>query len=769
MNSKENLIIGSLLHDIGKVIYRISSADNHSALGVDFLQTRCNVNNPEILNCVKYHHKDKLVQAELAADDMAYIVYLADNIAAFSDRRDRDKSKGSYTGEVPFERDIPLESVFNILNGNRETCTYKLAGLNHDEGINFPRAERQAYSTYDYQQILEQIKDKLLHLEYSKAYIDSFLSLLEGYLTYVPSATSKQQICDISLYDHMKLTAAIASCIYDYLVDKGYSDFSDLLKHSDKYYQEEMFYLYSLDFSGIQDFIYKIIESKALKSLRTRSFYLEILMEVVIDDILSGLELSRSNLLYSGGGGSYLLLPNTEKAKNIVEKIRSDFNQWIMDIFGIDIFLAGGGSPASANNFKNVPMGSYRDIFNTAAKAVSQVKMARYSLAEINRLNSARREYGQRECKICQRVDFLSENSDENLCTICAAIIQFSNQIVKLDFFAVEHQSDQAVCLPLNNHRVLVPYSKSGLTQAMESDLYIRSYSKNNIHIGHNLTTNLWIGDYYYDDVPLENEGINRIALLRADVDNLGTSFKNGFSDDYISLTRSAAFSRHMSIFFKYHINYILSHGEKNISAKNAGNRQVKIIYAGGDDLLIVGRWSDVIGAAIDLRNNFALYSVGSLSLSAGVGIYREGYPIKRMALEVQELEDKAKSNTYEVQGVVKEKDSICIFDSELTFSWHQFVTRVIDEKFCAIKSYMDNIPERGMAFLYKIVELLQGEDKLNLARLYYLLTRLKPEKRSLILLHEQFSQQITLWAQSDEDRKELKAGIYIYVYRERN
>lgn len=61
MNSKENLIIGSLLHDIGKVIYRISSADNHSALGVDFLQTRCNVNNPEILNCVKYHHKDKLV------------------------------------------------------------------------------------------------------------------------------------------------------------------------------------------------------------------------------------------------------------------------------------------------------------------------------------------------------------------------------------------------------------------------------------------------------------------------------------------------------------------------------------------------------------------------------------------------------------------------------------------------------------------------------------------------------------------------------------
>lgn len=39
----------------------------------------------------------------------------------------------------------------------------------------------------------------------------------------------------------------------------------------------------------------------AMKSLRGRSFYLELFIEHIIDEILSNLELSRVNLIYSGG------------------------------------------------------------------------------------------------------------------------------------------------------------------------------------------------------------------------------------------------------------------------------------------------------------------------------------------------------------------------------------------------------------------------------------------------------------------------------------
>lgn len=48
-----------------------------------------------------------------------------------------------------------------------------------------------------------------------------FLSVLEANLTYIPSSTSKRELADISLYDHVKMTAAIASCIEQYLAAEG--------------------------------------------------------------------------------------------------------------------------------------------------------------------------------------------------------------------------------------------------------------------------------------------------------------------------------------------------------------------------------------------------------------------------------------------------------------------------------------------------------------------------------------------------------------------
>ena len=62
------------------------------------------------------------------------------------------------------------------------------------------------------------------------------------------------------------------------------------------------FKLISGDISGIQNFIYTIPSKGALKSLRGRSFYLEILMEQIVDELLDALQLTRANLIYNGGG-----------------------------------------------------------------------------------------------------------------------------------------------------------------------------------------------------------------------------------------------------------------------------------------------------------------------------------------------------------------------------------------------------------------------------------------------------------------------------------
>lgn len=60
--------------------------------------------------------------------------------------------------------------------------------------------------------------------------------------------------------------------------------------------REPAFLLYTADFSRIQRFIYTVHTEGALRSLRSRSFFLELLMEHYMD----GCGLTWTNIIYSG-------------------------------------------------------------------------------------------------------------------------------------------------------------------------------------------------------------------------------------------------------------------------------------------------------------------------------------------------------------------------------------------------------------------------------------------------------------------------------------
>ena len=60
------LMIGSLLHDIGKVVYRSGDGRNHSQSGYEYLKNEAHISDDEILNCVRYHHGMYLKNASLA-------------------------------------------------------------------------------------------------------------------------------------------------------------------------------------------------------------------------------------------------------------------------------------------------------------------------------------------------------------------------------------------------------------------------------------------------------------------------------------------------------------------------------------------------------------------------------------------------------------------------------------------------------------------------------------------------------------------------------
>lgn len=123
-------------------------------------------------------------------------------------------------------------------------------------------------------------------------------------------------------------------------------------------------------------------------------------------------------------------------------------------------------------------------------------------------------------------------------------------------------------------------------------------------------------------------------------------------------------------------------------------------------------------------------------------------------------------------------KNAVSLFAPEQghSYSWNVFKKKVIDEKLSCIRHFFKNqarngVDERGMAFIYKILELLRGcDEQINLARIAYLLTRLEPGSREeeARLRYRDFSRNVMQWCRSEEDRRELITAIYLYVYGER-
>ena len=774
------LIVGSLLHDIGKVIYRTGDGRNHSRSGYDYLREEIGIDDKDILDSVLYHHADMLRSANISNDSNAYITYIADNIASATDRRGKEKE------DYGFEMSMPLQPVFNILNGNSGNAFYSPDMLKEDH-INYPVDEQKSFDQGFYNEVKSRITDTLKGIKWDEHYINSILSVLEATMSYLPSSTSKGEVADISLFDHVKLTAAISSCIYQYMNDSQVKDYREYLyKNAQDFYGKKAFLLYSMDLSGIQDFIYTIHSKDALKTLRARSFYLEIMMEHMIDTLLERLSLSRANLLYAGGGHCYMILPNTAAVKDVLARFMGGTNEWLTENYDIALYVADGYAEASADNLKNVPEKSYGELFKTMSNAISEKKSNRYMIEQIKNLNSSKKIQYSRECRICKRLDRVNE---EGVCSICDAMRKSSKAIMNEQFFVIT-SSEVENGLPLPCGAWMIAESEQKLRDRMQNQpqSLLRAYSKNRYYTGLDVAARIWVGNYSGDDCQtmedlarhaFDSGAVRRIGVLRADVDNMGQAFTSGFAEKYNTISRTATLSRQLSMFFKCYINTLLAEKEYMIG-ESSGGRSATIVYSGGDDLFIVGAWNDIVELAVDIRRNFKKYTLGTLTLSAGIGMYDSGYPISRIAYEVGDLEEDSKNlpgkdaitllPDGEVHKIVSNKETVSISDA--TYNWDIFEKKVIGEKYNTIRDFFDNSSERGSAFLYRLLELIRGRrESVNFARYVYLLARLEPDKKANEKqqeLYKEFSRKMYKWIESEEDCRQLKTAINMYVYMTR-
>lgn len=820
MKEKEILIKGALLHDIGKVCYRTGKRINHSKLGGDFLEQYLKQNEEaeRLLNCVRYHHKDYLQKANLDKNDLAYIVYEADNIASGMDRRENEGE------EKGFDPKLNLDSIFSVFYSDKKIQVankYPLIYKDINKAFNYPRKDISLATNSNYEALLNKIKSHFITKDISQISINQLLQILEEGFSYVPSSTNRAEVCDISLYVHSKITSAVASCMKLYFDEQQIQDYKKYCFNSGSkiFRNEKIYLLISGDISGIQDFIYTIPSKGALKTLRGRSLYIDLLLEEFIDEYLEQIGLSRANVLYSGGGHFYILVPNIEDTKKAIDKLQAKMNRWLMENIGINLYLAIGMAECSANNLmKSEVQGN---LFATVNKKLKDDKTIRYSKDEdfLEHIFNVEKEEdtAKKECNICHNlVDKLWKyNSDEEIaCEFCLNLYKLGQDILTQDlvFVISEEKIDGGIKI-FGKDKDLYMYAVNIEDIDMFKGKILRIYSKNNL-LENDLAIRLYLADYSaknendevmtFDDLAKSScktdKGIKRLGVLRLDVDDLGIAFSSGFVSDkdkiednlrYATLSRYADLSKDISMFFKVAINKIcagdltgcVDFEEKAFNIfgiAKAQKRKVNIIYAGGDDLFLVGAWDEVLEVAIDINRAFKQFTNEKLTLSAGMAMFSPTYPISKMAeiagLLVQMSKNKKDKNSIALFGMETNLKANGQLECKHIYTWADFEMKVCKEKMnylLARLSFDDdkfNKLSVGKSLIYRLMDLIQlaDEDKLNIARFAYILARMQPkqdkdeQKRKV---YEDFVSKMYQWINNNEDKKQLATALNLLVY----
>jgi CRISPR-associated protein Csm1 len=508
------------------------------------------------------------------------------------------------------------------------------------------------------------------------------LVALERYGTFV--ATSAD--VSIPLYDLFKSLAALYDCIK--------------LSNS-----ENQCLLVGCDFSGIQDTVYTITSKGALKTLRARSFMLELLCEHIIHEILASASSDHHAVVYSGGGGFGLLLPNSEEVIQKIQAYRTRLNEWALEEFSGRLFIALDVLP-----FDKESLGSeteFQKLRQKQADNLDRLKRRKFidQLGKIFTASMPEQLTVRTECQITHRDDLLDtemydikepkkytsmasveakkRESDDYLWVSESCYHQFMLGDKLIDakhVFRYTSGVDRSkemlrgtLILPaIDATNVYYTVTKvAGLTP--DAQWSINEWGGENVLLYANYVRKHGDLSAYakkqekeslekdgrtaapdetatFEGLASSSCGADLIGALRMDVDNLGNLFSS-----IGNIAQLSARSRMLNLFFKVYLKNICAtrsvdilgkYGAQNDEWGKAG-RNVSIVYAGGDDLFIVGAWDDTVELAFDIQKNFEEFSYGRPEsdggISGGLTLHQPKFPLYQMAHLSAEAEAYAK------------------------------------------------------------------------------------------------------------------------------
>lgn len=350
------------------------------------------------------------------------------------------------------------------------------------------------------------------------------------------------------------------------------------------------------DLSGIQKFIYNITSKRAMVSLKGRSYYLKDFTEKVYKEILEIPEIKNSKFcrgemkIYCSGGKFYLQVSDTESIRNAIVDIRKKTEEALWKKHHGQLSI----------NIDFVPFCYVGDMVKVDGET--------YNIGLLWK-------------KITEKFNTLKNQKFKTL-----LLDKYQ------DFFEVQKVGgDVKVCQITGiegAEKYELPFKDEN---GDKESLYVLDSVKEQIDIGVDLMKNQRF------KMLEEYAGNTYLGVLRMDVDNLGSKIHS----DFDSMSQYKDFSGKLDKFF--------DSDKGNLHAiQEQYKEHLNIVYAGGDDIFVVGRWDKVIDFANNVRTQFAAYCKNmlndtTLSISGGIAIVNAKYPIAKAAEMAGEAEDAAK------------------------------------------------------------------------------------------------------------------------------